>query len=86
MASLSTRPTVYYDIPPGYMEVRDYPPPPGINIGDKVQIVTTNNEVEYSQKIKSFCSFGKLEMLSWLILPFYKRLSVKFCFSTKRKK
>ena len=27
-------------------------PPPGINIGDKVQIVTTNNESECSQKLK----------------------------------
>lgn len=51
MASLSRHPTEYYDIPPGYMEVRE-DPPTGINIGDKVQIVTTNNEREYSQKIK----------------------------------
>ena len=51
MASLSTRPPAYYDIPPGYMVVQE--DPPGINIGDKVQIVTTNNEIEYSQKIKS---------------------------------
>ena len=48
----SKPPTEYYDIPPGYMAVRDIAPPPGINIGDKLQIVTTNNEREYSQKIK----------------------------------
>ena len=48
----STPPTEYYDIPPGYMEVQEFPPPPGINIGDKVQIVTTINDREYSQKIK----------------------------------
>ena len=51
MASLSTPPTEYYDIPSGYMEVRESPPP-GIKIGDKVQIVTTINNREYSQKLK----------------------------------
>lgn len=47
--------TEYYDIPPGYMEIREFPPPPprGIQNGDPVQIMTTNDFEEYSKKIKS---------------------------------